>query len=133
MSLSSSSVSQEEGQARLVPGAGWRWATASVSIALGLFGIALLVGGVWLIALGGSWYYGLAGAGSLCTAVLLWRQRQGALYLFAVIWGLTVVWALWEVGLNWWGLVPRLVAMTVILILILLLSPALRRVRHDAQ
>jgi len=49
-----------------------------------------------------------------------------------VIWGLTLVWALWEVGLNWWGLVPRLVAITVILLLILAVSPSLRRAPRSA-
>ncbi|WP_312151275.1 MULTISPECIES: glucose dehydrogenase [Pseudomonas] len=92
--------------------------------------MALFGGGVWLIALGGSWYYALTGAGCVITAALLWGQRRGALHLFGVIWVLTVIWALWEVGLNWWGLVPRLVAMTVILLLILFLSPALRRAPH---
>lgn len=110
----------------------WRLATVLVALALGLFGLALLGGGVWLMALGGSWYYGLAGAGCVLTAALLWRQRRSALYLFALIWGLTVIWALWEVGFNWWGLVPRLVAMTVILLLILILSPALSRAARTA-
>ncbi|MFK3816022.1 glucose dehydrogenase [Pseudomonas sp. NPDC089407] len=106
---------------------GWQVATWAVALALGVFGLAMFGGGVYLMTLGGSWYYGLAGAGSVLSAVLLMMQRRSALYLFAVIWSLTVVWALWEVGLDWWGLVPRLVAMTVILLLILTLSPALRR------
>jgi len=110
----------------------WRLATVLLALTLGLFGMALFGGGVWLMALGGSWYYALAGAGCLLTAALLWQQRRSALCLFAVIWGLTVIWALWEVGLNWWGLVPRLVAMTVILLLILMLSPALRRAARTA-
>lgn len=106
-------------------GGAWRVAVVLLAVALGLFALALLVGGIWLIALGGSWYYALAGAGSLATAVLLWRQRRSALGLFALIWLLTLAWALWEVGLDGWGLVPRLVTLTVILLLIALLSPAL--------
>jgi glucose dehydrogenase len=122
-----SGVSRNNDRMRSGPSGKWRLATLVLASTLGLFGMALFAGGVWLIALGGSWYYGLAGAGCLLTSALLWRQRRSALYLFAVIWGLTVIWALWEVGLDWWGLVPRLVAMTVILLLILILSPALRR------
>ncbi|MCI1035883.1 glucose dehydrogenase [Pseudomonas putida] len=118
----------KHGQAQLGRGAAWQVATVLLAVALALFAFAMFVGGVWLIVLGGSWYYGLAGAGSLLTAVLLWQERRSAFHLFAVIWGLTVIWVLWEVGLDWWGLVPRLVAMTVIFILIGLLSPILRRV-----
>ena len=127
-----SSVSRNNDQAQPGLGGKWRLATAVLALTLGLFGMALFGGGVWLMALGGSWYYGLAGAGCVLTAALLWRQRRSAIHLFAVIWGLTVIWALWEVGLNWWGLVPRLVAMTVILLLILILSPALRRAARIA-
>lgn len=132
MNVSSSSKPRAGGQAEPSRHAGWRLATMLVAVSLGLFALAMLCGGVWLMALGGSWYYGLAGAGSLVAAILLWRQRLTALYLFAVIWVLTVIWALWEVGLDGWGLVPRLVAMTVILVLILLLSPALRRAHRSA-
>ncbi|WP_414156690.1 glucose dehydrogenase [Pseudomonas sp. BNK-30] len=110
----------------------WRLAIALLALTLGVFGLALFGGGVWLITLGGSWYYGLTGAGCVLSAILIWRQRRSALYLFALIWVLTVIWALWEVGLNWWGLVPRLVAMTVILFLILIVSPALRRTTRTA-
>ncbi|WP_456268740.1 glucose dehydrogenase [Kushneria sp. AK178] len=114
-------------------GKGWRIANIVVSIALALFGLFLLAGGIWLIALGGSWYYALTGAGCLVTAFLLFRQRRNALYLFAFIWLCTVIWALWEVGLDWWGLVPRLVAMTVILVLIVLLMPTLHRANAAAR
>jgi len=120
-------MTQPSGVSQTPDRAGWRVAVGVLALALGLFGLAMLAGGVWLMALGGSWYYGLAGAGSTVTAWLLWRQRRSALHLFALIWGLTLVWALWEVGLNGWGLVPRLVTVSVILVLILLLSPALRR------
>lgn len=96
-----------------------------LAVLVALFGLTLAIGGIWLITLGGSWYYGLAGIALLVTAVLLWRQRTGALGLTAAIWLVSLVWALWEVGLNGWGLVPRLVAISVVLILVALVSPAL--------
>ncbi|MDH2328797.1 hypothetical protein QCN27_18265 [Cereibacter sp. SYSU M97828] len=44
------------------------------------------------------------------------------------VWALTVVWAFfWEVGFDWWDQVPRLVAPTVVLVLILIVKPALSR------
>lgn len=129
---SSVSPSKLQAQPDLRTGSKWRLAIALLALTLGVFGLALFGGGGWLIALGGSWYYGLTGAGCVLSAILIWRQRRSALYLFALIWVLTVIWALWEVGLNWWGLVPRLVAMTVILFLILIVSPALRRTTRTA-
>ena len=127
-----SSESRSNGRASAGHSGKWRLATVVLALALGAFGMALFGGGVWLMALGGSWYYALTGAGRVVTAVLLCRQRLEAVYLFAVIWGLTLIWALWEVGLNWWGLVPRLVAITVILLLILAVSPSLRRTPRSA-
>jgi quinoprotein glucose dehydrogenase len=112
-------------------GGAWRAAAIVLSLVIAAFGLVLLGGGVWLIALGGSWYYGLAGAGLLATAVLLFKQQITALYVYLVVWALTLVWALWEVGLNPWAQVPRLVAPTVVLILILAILPALRPARTE--
>lgn len=111
-------------------GGGWRiWAFILAAV-LALFGLALLAGGVWLISLGGSWYYALAGAGLLVTAWLLAGQRRAALPVYLAIWLATILWALWEVGTDWWAQVPRLVAPTVVLVLILLALPALGNRRN---
>src|SRR4051794_27963648 len=40
-----------------------------------LMGLALAVGGVWLIALGGSWYYAIAAVAFLATGYLLMAAR----------------------------------------------------------
>lgn len=42
-----------------------------LTIILFLFGLPLLTGGVWLLSLGGSWYYTLAGATLNSTPSLL--------------------------------------------------------------
>ncbi len=107
-------------------GGAWRIAALTLAVVTALFGIVLFFGGAWLIVLGGSWYYGLAGAGLLATAFLVWRQRMAALRLYLVVWVLTILWAFWEVGFNFWAQVPRLVAPTVVLVLILAILPALR-------
>lgn len=115
--------------ARSAPGRGWRLATFALAIIIFLFAVPLVIGGVYLISLGGSWYYALAGAGLVATAVLLGRQRMAALQLYVVVWLLTVIWAFWEVGFDWWDQVPRLIAPSVVLILILIVTPALRRTK----
>jgi quinoprotein glucose dehydrogenase len=79
-----------------------------------LIGLALLGGGSWLAILGGSVYYALAGVDILAAGVLLWRgQWVGVLIYWTMLIG-TVVWALWEVGLDGWQLLPRLWLFTVL-------------------
>lgn len=72
-----------------------------------LFGIVLVAGGGWLISLGGSWYYALAGIALVITAVLLHRRNPVSLWLFAGVVLGTLLWALWESGLDWWPLAAR--------------------------
>lgn len=73
-----------------------------------LSGLYLLGGGIWLAKLGGSLYYIIAGLVLLVTAWLLVRRRATALLLYAVFLLGTTVWALWEVGPDFWALTPRL-------------------------
>ncbi|CAI9401092.1 Quinoprotein glucose dehydrogenase [Pleomorphomonas sp. T1.2MG-36] len=74
---------------------------------VGLFGLLLLGGGIYLVVLGGSAYYFLAGGGMLITALLLYRRSAHALTVYAAVLFGTLVWALWEVGFDWWQLGPR--------------------------
>tara|TARA_R110000868_G_scaffold198474_2_gene444811 strand:- start:25266 stop:25610 length:345 start_codon:yes stop_codon:yes gene_type:complete len=101
------------------------WAILVLGWVLVIFGAVLLAGGIWLIVLGGSWYYGLAGLGLIVTGALLNRASMAAVWLYLVIWLATVVWAYWEVGTDWWAQVPRLVAPTLVLVLILICIPGL--------
>jgi quinoprotein glucose dehydrogenase len=77
------------------------------AIVIGLIGLATLAGGLVLSALGGSWYYLLAGAAIVTTSVLLLRRRREALVLYAAVIVATLVWAIAEIGFDWWQLVPR--------------------------
>ncbi|QSI33910.1 membrane-bound PQQ-dependent dehydrogenase, glucose/quinate/shikimate family [Variovorax sp. RKNM96] len=78
-----------------------------VAVVIGLAGLALAVAGAWLIALGGSWYYLVAGLGLIASALLLQRGGGIGLLLYAAVVLLTLVWALWEVGFDWWPLAAR--------------------------
>lgn len=80
---------------------------AATAIVIGLMGLYLLGAGSWLVALGGSWYYVVAGIALLVVAWLLWRQQRVALWLYAAVVLGTLAWALWEVGLDWWPLAAR--------------------------
>lgn len=86
---------------------GLRPVLAITAVVYALVGLYLLAGGIWLTALGGSLYYLIAGALLLVTAVLLLRRRQEALWVYAALLIGTMVWAVGEVGLDFWALAPR--------------------------
>ncbi len=92
---------------------------------LTLLGLVLAGGGLYLTILGGSYYYIAAGLGFLLTALLLHRRNRHALTVYAVLLLGSLVWALWEVGLDWWQLGPR--GGLIVLIGLWLLLPAIRR------
>ncbi|HSI51207.1 MAG TPA: membrane-bound PQQ-dependent dehydrogenase, glucose/quinate/shikimate family [Ideonella sp.] len=72
-----------------------------------LGGLALAVGGAWLLALGGTVYYLAAGLTLGVCGMLLWRRRVTALHLYALLVLVTLAWSLWEAGLDWWPLAAR--------------------------
>ena len=91
-----------------------------MAIIVGLIGLWLTGLGAYLAALGGSLYYVLAGIGLLATAVLLYRRNAIALAVYAVVLAATLIWALAEVGFDFWQLSPRgnlLVPIAVVLLL----------------
>lgn len=102
------------------------WATIAVAIVMAIFGLPILGGGLWLISLGGSWYYAFAGIGLLVSAYFLFRHSITGVWVYLATFIGTLIWALWESGLNAWAQVPRLVAPTIILLLVLATIPALR-------
>ncbi|MFV0368301.1 MAG: membrane-bound PQQ-dependent dehydrogenase, glucose/quinate/shikimate family [Hyphomicrobiaceae bacterium] len=85
-----------------------------LGIVLLLIGLPLLVGGAYLVSLGGSWYYVLAGIGIAVAGVRVWQGRIDGLYLYLVILAGTVVWNFYEVGFRFWASVPRLAALLAI-------------------
>lgn len=102
------------------------WATVVLAVVMAVFGIPILGGGVWLILLGGSWYYAFAGLGLVVSAYLLFRHSIVGVWVYLATFAGTLMWALWESGLNGWAQVPRLVAPTIVLVLVLLTIPVLR-------
>lgn len=104
------------------------WITGTL---FALIGVALAIGGIWLITLGGSWFYLLAGAGFIVVAVMLWQRRPAALVVYALLLLATLGWSLWEAGLDWWPLATRLGMM--FLLGIWLLLPWVRRSLEPAD
>ncbi|MEC5404638.1 glucose/quinate/shikimate family membrane-bound PQQ-dependent dehydrogenase [Paraburkholderia sp. MPAMCS5] len=73
----------------------------------GLSGVYLLAGGVWLLAIGGSLYYVIAGVLLLVTAALAYRRNTLSLVLYALLLAGTLAWAFAESGPDFWALAPR--------------------------
>ena len=72
-------------------------------------GLGMALPGLWLASLGGSLYYAIAGTLIVICALLVLRGSAFATTLYWVTFLGTVVWSVWEVGLDGWALMPRLV------------------------
>ncbi len=92
---------------------------------LALVGLLLAAPGAYLISLGGSWYYLIAGLGLFLAGLGYYRADLKGFFVFTLVFVGTVIWALWEVGFELWPLVPRLVAPLVLAIPAVLLAPDL--------
>ncbi|WP_343866811.1 glucose/quinate/shikimate family membrane-bound PQQ-dependent dehydrogenase [Tatumella terrea] len=68
----------------------------------------LIIGGGWLLSLGGSAYYLISGIAMAVFTVMLLKKRSCAFYLYALILLATAIWSYYEAGLDFWALAPRL-------------------------
>jgi membrane-bound PQQ-dependent dehydrogenase (glucose/quinate/shikimate family) len=73
-----------------------------------------LIKGSTLMSMGGSWYYVVAGLAMAAVAVLMVLRNVWAARIWAALVGVTVVWSLWEAGLDFWPLLTRLAAFVVV-------------------
>ena len=99
------------------------------AIIISVIGLLLCVGGGFLVALGGSWYYLICGLAFLATGVALYRHRPVALLIYAAILAGTLIWAIYEVGFDWWQLAPR--GGIIVLIGLWLIAPWTTRALSD--
>ncbi len=115
-------------------GTAGRWPLVAFGIVLALVGLALAAGGVRLATLGGSWYYLIAGVAMVASGVLFAMRRMAGFWIYAAVFVGTLLWALWEVGFEFWPLVPRLAPVLVLALLAVLCLPRLSfgRIRNAA-
>lgn len=102
------------------------WLIKLLAVLLAIASLPLIVGGAYLIMLGGSWYYLPAGLALLATAIFLFRRSRMAVWLYLFTFAVTVAWAFWESGLNFWAQVPRIFSPFVVLVLLFICLPGLR-------
>ena len=105
------------------------WFATVTGSTLVLVGSAMTYGGAVLVALGGSFYYLPTGVGLITSGLLLAIQRPLGAWLYAIVYLCTLIWAVAEVGVDFWALVPRVVAPTVLAIPVFLSMALLARAR----
>ncbi|ACG78002.1 glucose dehydrogenase [Phenylobacterium zucineum HLK1] len=101
------------------------WIAMAFGVLLGLIGVVLAIGGAWLVVIGGSPYYLLAGLGLLASGWFLFQGRVLGAWIYAAVFVATLVWAVWEVGLAGWPLIPRVFGPAILFLLAMAVVPAL--------
>lgn len=99
------------------------WLLRLFGLVLFAIGAVLAVGGFKLVSLGGSPYYIVIGIVLVVSGVLTMRGRVLGYQLYALAFLATLIWSLYESGLDGWALVPRLVGPFILLVIALLLVP----------
>ncbi|MGV1949779.1 glucose/quinate/shikimate family membrane-bound PQQ-dependent dehydrogenase [Agrobacterium vitis] len=95
------------------------------AVVFAVIGLALGGGGGYLLSLGGSPFYLVAGLAFILVALLLVMRKAAALWIYGLFILGCLGWAIWEVGFDWWQLGTR--GGLVIVLGFVLLLPAIRR------
>lgn len=102
-----------------------------LGVLLALVGLILLAGGAWLAVLGGTLYYLLTGGALALSGIHLFRGRIASVWIFALTYAATLIWAYAEAGPDLWALLPRigpfLLMGTIMALLSVRLAPGTRR------
>jgi membrane-bound PQQ-dependent dehydrogenase (glucose/quinate/shikimate family) len=102
--------------------------TAAFFLGVGLF---MTVGGAWLLILGGSFFYLLAGLLTMASGALLWLRNSWGANVYEGTAALTLLWAIWQSGFDGWALVPRI--FLPLLMAAWLFVPSVRRALHSGR
>lgn len=92
-----------------------------------VIGLALFGGGAWLLAIGGSAYYVTSGTALVIAGTMLNREYLVGAWIYLCTLLATMLWAFWEVGLDGWALVPRLVGPIILGVAVVLVMPTMTR------
>ena len=108
--------------------------SAALRVGCGLLGFVLLamglffvVGGAKLVSLHGSAYFLVAGVVIVVSAVQFFRAKWSAVVIYGAAFLGTLIWALIDVGLDFWPLVSRLMVPAGFMVLSLFAWPSLRK------
>jgi quinoprotein glucose dehydrogenase len=99
------------------------WSFRILGLIFLVVGAVLAAGGIKLALLGGSLYYLIIGLFLIASGALTGLGSVLGLHLYVLAFLMTLVWSLFEAGLDGWALVPRLVGPFIFLVLALLVMP----------
>jgi quinate dehydrogenase (quinone) len=105
----------------------FEWILRVLGAVVALLGLGLAGGGVKLLTLGGSWFYLVAGIIMMAIGYFSFRRQAATLWTALGLLILSVAWAISEVGIDFWQLVPRTVTFLVIALGTALIAPLLAR------
>ncbi|SLN26187.1 Quinate/shikimate dehydrogenase (quinone) [Aquimixticola soesokkakensis] len=109
------------------------WLMILFGALVALVGLGLAGGGAMLIARDGSWYYLLVGLALIASGVQIARGAPSGAVIYLIAFALTVIWAFWEAGLDFWALHARIFTFLCALVAVLALHPlTLRRAGRPA-
>ncbi|WP_147253017.1 glucose dehydrogenase [Thalassospira profundimaris] len=111
------------------------WAVIALAIVILCIGMPIFAGGVWLIMLGASSFYALAGAGLFLTGFFMMRMSMLGFWFYLLTFMGTAAWTVSDVGMDMDALFQRLAVPFIALLLVFLASPRLwrggRAARHN--
>jgi len=96
-----------------------------LGVIIALLGVALAVGGVKLVSLGGSWYFLVGGVAMAIAGLLIACRKPAGAWLFAAFLVGTAIWAVADVGLVFWPLFSRVFMFAAIGMVVALVYPQL--------
>lgn len=102
------------------------WLVAIILLVSGLF---LTINGARLVSVGGSWYFVLMGLAQIISALLLFKQSIKGVWLYGFAYLATIIWALNEVGLQFWPLFSRLMVFGGFAMLVAFTYPTLAKLK----
>ncbi|MCW1385026.1 membrane-bound PQQ-dependent dehydrogenase, glucose/quinate/shikimate family [Novosphingobium sp. KCTC 2891] len=78
-----------------------------LALVIMLSGLCMAAPGAYLLQVGGTPYYLVAGTALIVSGLMLWRGSAHGAWLYALVLAGTIAWSLWESGLDAWALLPR--------------------------
>ncbi|WP_151982478.1 glucose/quinate/shikimate family membrane-bound PQQ-dependent dehydrogenase [Acinetobacter guerrae] len=104
-----------------------------LGLALLITGLFYIIGGGKLISLGGSWYFLIAGLLTTASAFFIFKKKALGVWLFALVFVGTVIWALIDAGLDFWPLHSRLMFPAGLFAALLLTLPSIRKYQYQTS
>jgi quinate dehydrogenase (quinone) len=92
---------------------------------LAVIGLAIGIGGIKLITLGGSFYFLIMGIAMVISAVLIFLKKRSGIVLYAVSFIASIIWAITDAGFEFWPLFARLFTFGVLALIAALVWPYL--------